>query len=179
MGRPPSPFATSIPYEEKNLKIVGSNPDQRGDAVEKVTGRARYAADYNLPGQLIGKVLRSPHAHARVISIDTSEAEKLPGVKAVVTRDDFPDMEVEHAASGELIWEFAHTFPPDAMRLGGPTRSIAMFGDLIYLATYDAAIVAIPVVVVDRVLFFDVRVVGVGSGSCGVHRSLGCVVRVR
>ncbi len=103
MGRPPSPYATSIKYEERDLKVVGSNPTERSDAVEKVTGRARYAADYNLPGQLIGKVLRSPHAHARVISIDTSEAEKLPGVKAVVTRDDFPDMAVEHAASGELM----------------------------------------------------------------------------
>ena len=106
MGRPPSPYATSIKYEERDLKVVGSNPIERSDAVEKVTGRARYAADHNLPGQLIGKVLRSPHAHARVISIDTTEAEKLPGVKAVVTRDDFPDMEVEHAASGELMVNF-------------------------------------------------------------------------
>ncbi len=106
MGRPPSPYATSIKYEERDLKVVGSNPTERSDAVEKVTGRARYAADYNLPGQLIGKVLRSPHAHARVLSIDTSEAEKLTGVKAVVTRDDFPDMAVEHAASGELMVNF-------------------------------------------------------------------------
>ena len=106
MGRPPSPYATSIKYEERDLKVVGSNPAERSDAVEKVTGRARYAADYNLPGQLIGRVLRSPHAHARVISIDTSAAEKLAGVKAVVTRDDFPDMEVEHAASGELMVNF-------------------------------------------------------------------------
>ena len=106
MGRPPSPYATSIKYEERDLKVVGSNPTERSDAVEKVTGRARYAADYNLPGQLIGRVLRSPHAHARVISIDTSAAEKLAGVKAVVTRDDFPDMEVEHAASGELMVNF-------------------------------------------------------------------------
>ncbi len=106
MGRPPSPYATSIKYEERDLKVVGSNPAERPDAVEKVTGRARYAADYNLPGQLIGKVLRSPHAHARVLSIDTTEAEKLAGVKAVVTRDDFPDMEVEHAASGELMVNF-------------------------------------------------------------------------
>jgi len=106
MGRPPSPYATSIKYEERDLKVVGSNPTERSDAVEKVTGRARYAADYNLPGQLIGRVLRSPHAHARVISIETSAAEKLAGVKAVVTRDDFPDMAVEHAASGELMVNF-------------------------------------------------------------------------
>ncbi|MCS5572773.1 MAG: hypothetical protein NZ789_07530, partial [Pseudomonadales bacterium] len=104
----PSPFATKIPYEEKINKVVGGkpNPDDRSDAIDKVTGRARYAADYNLPGQLIGKVLRSPHAHAVIKSIDTSDAEKLAGVKAVVTRDDFPDMEVEHAASGELMVNF-------------------------------------------------------------------------
>ncbi|SVB01849.1 uncharacterized protein METZ01_LOCUS154703, partial [marine metagenome] len=108
MGMKPSPFAIKIPYEEKNNKVVGGrpNPDDRSDAIDKVTGRARYAADYNLPGQLIGKVLRSPHAHAVIKSIDTTEAEKIAGVKAVVTRDDFPDMEVEHAASGELMVNF-------------------------------------------------------------------------
>lgn len=102
MGRAPTPFGTMIKYEEKNLKVVGGKPKDRPDAVDKVTGRARYAADINLPGQLIGKVLRSPHAHANLVSIDTSEALKLPGVKAVVTRDDFPEMENEYAASGEL-----------------------------------------------------------------------------
>ena len=102
----PSNYSTSFPYEEKDLKIIGTRPDERPDAVDKVTGKARYAADINLPGQLVGKVLRSPHAHAWVRSIDTSAAEALPGVKAVVTRDDFPDMEVEHAASGELMINF-------------------------------------------------------------------------
>ena len=106
MGKKPSPYATALKYEDKELKFVGRKPTDRPDAVDKVTGRARYAADYNLPGQLVGKVLRSPHAHARVISIDTSAAEALAGVKAVVTRDDFADMAVEHAASGELIINF-------------------------------------------------------------------------
>lgn len=106
MGRAPTPFGTMIKYEEKDLKVIGGTPTDRPDAIDKVTGRARYAADINLPGQLIGKVLRSPHAHAIVKSIDISEAEKLPGVKAVVTRDDFPEMEVEYAASGELMINF-------------------------------------------------------------------------
>ena len=95
----------TVKYEEKPLKVVGTRP-LRPDGVDKVTGRARYAADYNLPGQLIGKVLRSPHAHARIKSIDTSKAQALPGVKAVVTRDDFAEMPVEYAASGELIINF-------------------------------------------------------------------------
>ncbi|MDP7601781.1 MAG: molybdopterin-dependent oxidoreductase, partial [Rhodospirillales bacterium] len=106
MGMKPSPFGTQIPYEEKELKVVGSNPEVRPDAVDKVTGKARYAADINLPGQLTGKVLRSPHAHARIKSINASEAEKLKGVKAVICRDDLPDMPVMHAAAGEIMVNF-------------------------------------------------------------------------
>ena len=98
-------MATMLQYEDKDLKVVGTRPI-RPDGVDKVTGRARYGADINLPGQLFGRVLRSPHAHARVISIDTSAAEALAGVKAVVTRDDFPEMPVEYAAAGELIVNF-------------------------------------------------------------------------
>ncbi len=94
-----------LKYEEKALKIVGTRP-LRPDGVDKVTGRARFGADYNLPGQLIGKVLRSPHAHARIKSIDTSAALALPGVKAVVTRDDFAEMPDELAAVGELMINF-------------------------------------------------------------------------
>ena len=74
-----------------NLKIVGTNPAKQ-DGRDKVTGKAKFGADAFLPGMLYGKILRSPHAHAIIKSIDTSEAEKLPGVKAVVTRDDFPDL---------------------------------------------------------------------------------------
>ncbi len=106
MGRAPTPWGTMIKYEPKVLNIVGGKPADRPDAVDKVTGRARYAADINLPGQLVGKVLRSPHAHANLISIDTSESLKLPGVKAVITRDDFDDLENEYAASGELTINF-------------------------------------------------------------------------
>jgi len=60
------------------------------DGVAKVTGAAKYADDLTLPGMLYGKILRSPHAHARIIRIDTSRAEALPGVKAVVTGKDAP-----------------------------------------------------------------------------------------
>ncbi|MCH8818415.1 MAG: xanthine dehydrogenase family protein molybdopterin-binding subunit [Chloroflexi bacterium] len=60
------------------------------DGVDKVTGRARFGADVHLPGMLHGKLLRSPYAHARIVSIDTSAAEALPGVGAVITGDDFP-----------------------------------------------------------------------------------------
>ena len=62
---------------------VGTRPE-RMDAKDKVTGHALYGTDINLPGLLHGRVLRSPHAHARIVSIDTSKAEALPGVFAVV-----------------------------------------------------------------------------------------------
>jgi CO/xanthine dehydrogenase Mo-binding subunit len=78
----------------------------RPDGVDKVTGRARFGADFNLPGQLVGRVLRSPHPHARILSIDTSKAEALPGVKAVVTRDDFGDQPSEFIPAGEMMMNY-------------------------------------------------------------------------
>ena len=72
----------------KNFKFVGTRPE-RPDGVDKVTGRAKFGADMTAPGMLHGAILRSPHAHARILSIDTSKAEALKGVKAVVTRADF------------------------------------------------------------------------------------------
>ncbi len=72
------------------FKWVGTRPI-RPDGFEKVTGRAKFGADLMLPGQLEGATLRSPHAHARIVSIDTSAAEAIPGVKAIVTGADFPE----------------------------------------------------------------------------------------
>src|SRR5689334_15409812 len=70
--------------------VVGTRPI-RHDGADKVTGRALYGADFQMAGLLHGAVLRSPHAHARILRIDTSKAEALEGVRAVVTADDFPD----------------------------------------------------------------------------------------
>ena len=74
---------------ESKYSVVGTRPP-RHDGFDKVTGAARFGADINLPGMLHGKILRSPHAHARIRSIDTSRAEALPGVLAVATAQDFP-----------------------------------------------------------------------------------------
>ena len=73
-----------------NYQVVGTRPI-RHDGTDKVVGAARYAADQNVPGMLYGKYLRSPHAHARILSIDTSKAEALPGVTAVVTSSDLAE----------------------------------------------------------------------------------------
>ena len=78
-------------YQGKTYKSVGTRP-LRPDGVDKVTGRARYGADFNMPGQLVGRILRSPHAHARILGIDTARAAALKGVKAVVTAADLPDL---------------------------------------------------------------------------------------
>lgn len=75
----------------RDFKVIGTRPD-RPDGIDKVTGRARFGADMVLPGMLTGRILRSPHAHARIRSIDTSKAEALSGVKAVVTRANFGEV---------------------------------------------------------------------------------------
>ncbi|PZC49536.1 MAG: CO or xanthine dehydrogenase, Mo-binding subunit [Chloroflexi bacterium] len=81
-----------VTTEKPKYKVVGTRPI-RPDGVEKVNGRAEYGADVSLPGLLPGAVLRSPHAHARILSIDTSKAEAMAGVRAVVTSADFPPRE--------------------------------------------------------------------------------------
>src|SRR5207344_2579652 len=77
-----------------NNKWIGQSTI-RPDGVDKVTGRAAFAADTTMPGMIWGKVLRSPHPHARIKSIDTSKAEKHPGVMAVMTAKDIVDFPVD------------------------------------------------------------------------------------
>jgi CO/xanthine dehydrogenase Mo-binding subunit len=80
-----------------NNKWIGQRTI-RPDGVDKVTGRAAFAADTTMPGMIWGKVLRSPHPHARIKSINTAKAEALPGVKAVVTARDVVDFPIEKGA---------------------------------------------------------------------------------
>jgi CO/xanthine dehydrogenase Mo-binding subunit len=75
--------------EETQFRLIGTRPN-RPDGLDKVTGRARYGADFALPGMLHAAVVRSPHAHAKILKIDASKALALEGVKAVVTRADLP-----------------------------------------------------------------------------------------
>ena len=80
---------SNVVLSQVDFNVVGTRP-VRPDGVDKVTGRAQYGADVKLTGLLQGAVLRSSHAHARIKSIDTSAAEALPGVKAVITGKDLP-----------------------------------------------------------------------------------------
>jgi CO/xanthine dehydrogenase Mo-binding subunit len=91
----------------KQFKYVGTRP-VRPDGVPKVTGTAQYGADLAMPGMLVGRILRSPHAHARIRAIDTSKAAALPGVKAVVTSADFPEQKFEYVGPERVAQNFWH-----------------------------------------------------------------------
>jgi CO/xanthine dehydrogenase Mo-binding subunit len=84
----------------RTFEHVGTRPI-RHDGVDKVTGRAAFGADFSLPGMLFGAVLRSPHAHARIVSIDTSAAAAVPGVNAIVTGADIPKTDKKVWLGGE------------------------------------------------------------------------------
>ncbi len=85
---------------QPEYKVIGRRPI-RHDGVDKVTGAAKYGADTRIPGMLYGAIKRSPHAHARILSIDTSKAEALPGVTAVMTSEDLPSVSHEIVDLGE------------------------------------------------------------------------------
>ena len=85
---------------KREFKVVGKRLP-RPDGIDKVTGRALYGADTSAPGMLHGRILRSPHAHARIRSINTSAAAALSGVKAVITAADFG--EVDDDATRDIL----------------------------------------------------------------------------
>ena len=86
-----------------DFKVVGPRPN-RPDGMEKVTGKAQYGADMSAPGMLHGLILRSPHAHARIKSLDVSAAAAMPGVKAVATQADLPCLLYTSDAADEYFW---------------------------------------------------------------------------
>ena len=108
--------------ETEKYNVIGTRPI-RHDGVDKVTGAAQYGADIALPGMLAGRVLRSPHAHARIVSIDTSKAEALDGVLAVITNADFPRASDEVIDTGEgtaqLNWVLDNVIASDKVLYKG------------------------------------------------------------
>jgi CO/xanthine dehydrogenase Mo-binding subunit len=86
--------------EAQPYQVIGTRPI-RPDGADKVTGRAQYGADVRLPGMLYGAVLRSPHGHARLVAINVNRAAALPGVKAIVTAADLPQVEDKISELGE------------------------------------------------------------------------------
>jgi len=102
-------MASNVVLSNQEYSVVGTRPI-RHDGVDKVTGRAQYSADINLPGLLHGKVLRSPHAHARIKSIDATRALALPGVRAVVTSA----LTIEGMADGDRLHPLQQSFIDNA-----------------------------------------------------------------
>src|SRR5438105_2580707 len=90
-----------------DYRVIGTRPI-RHDGTDKVTGRAVYGADVQMPGLLHGRILRSPHAHARIRGIDVSQALALPGVEAIVTSQDLPDPGNQVAELGEGAVNLRH-----------------------------------------------------------------------
>ena len=125
---------------QQAFKWVGTRP-VRPDGVPKVTGAAKFGADYYLPGMLYGMVLRSPHAHARIRAIDTSCAEALPGVKAVITGADLPDHPFEFVGPERLAVNFWHV-----------TRNVMAREKALYEGHAVAAVAAISASIANRAL---------------------------
>ncbi|MEW4489161.1 xanthine dehydrogenase family protein molybdopterin-binding subunit [Thalassoglobus sp. JC818] len=97
----------TVRHHDREYQVIGTRP-VRHDGADKVTGRAKYGADVRLSGMLHGYVLRSPVAHAKIVSIDTSRAEALPGVRAVVTGADLPEVGDRIAELGEGAVNLRH-----------------------------------------------------------------------
>ena len=102
----------------RDLSVVGK-PIARVDARAKVTGEAVYAGDIILPRMLFGKILRSPHPHARIIGIDAAGASQLPGVEAVVTAKDLPE-----GRYGEFIFDQRPLASEKVVCIGEPIAAV-------------------------------------------------------
>ena len=131
---------------QKELKVVGTRPI-RPDGVEKVTGRANFGADRAVPGMLHGKIKRSPHAHARVLRVKVDKALALPGVKAVVTAADFPEIRWEEAFVGEGPMNFRDL-----------SRNVMARDKVLYEGHAVAAVAALsPIIAADAVELIEVE----------------------
>ncbi len=103
-----------------DLSTIGTNAF-RPDAVDKVTGKAKFGADIYRPNMLFARILGSPHAHAEILSIDTSKALALPGVKAVVMREDMPAL----GFAGVGTWARDNLAMEKALYHGHPVAAVA------------------------------------------------------
>jgi len=112
-------------------KVIGTRPI-RHDGVDKVTGRAIYGADIQLTGLLYGAIKRSPHPHARIKNIDTSRAEAHPGVRAVVTAHDLPQIADKLADLGEAI-----------VNLRDASNNVLAYGKVLYKGHAVAGVAAV------------------------------------
>lgn len=125
-------FQHNVVPSSDDYAVLGTRPI-RHDGADKVTGRALYGADIQPNGLLHGKILRSPHAHARIKSIDTSKAAALPGILAVVTSADLPP-----TASGATV-----DYGEGAMDMGYMRRNVLAHEKVLYVGHAIAGVAAV------------------------------------
>ncbi len=143
--------------ETKQYKVIGTRPI-RHDGTDKVTGRAKYGADIQLSGMLHGAITRSPHAHAKIKSIDTSKAEALPGVHAVLTHADMPEIGSKIADLGEGFFnlrDLSHNILAGDKVLYKGHAVAAVAADNVHIAREAADLIEVEYEVLPAVL--DVR----------------------
>ena len=156
---------------EIEYNVVGKRP-LRPDGVDKVTGRARYGDDTSLTGTLRARVLRSPHPHARIKSIDTSKAEAFPGVRAVVTAKDLPFASFSKEELGgeytSLKWASDHMLASDkTLFKGHPVAAVAAVNG--HVAEEAMALIKVDYEVLEPVI--DVRE-AMKDGAPLIHEDL-------
>ena len=116
------------------LKVIGTSIP-RVDALDKVTGQAKYATDFRLPHMLHGKLVRSPYPHARILRIDISKAQKLSGVKVIATSDNTPPISVG------MMLNDRHAFPIDGkVRYTGDVVAAIACDDLAEAKAIESAL---------------------------------------
>lgn len=159
-------------------RVIGTRAN-RLDGLDKVTGAARFGADINLPGMIHGKMLTSPHPHARIKSIDTSKAEAVLGVKAVITARDFPifaqqnsiDFFAEQFRGSRIMAE--HFMAQDkVLYVGHPVAAIAALSP--HIAEEAASLIEVDYEVLPSVLTIEEAL---KDGAPLVHDSLTTVLR--
>ncbi len=147
--------------------VVGSSVP-RVDGAEKVTGKARYTGDLVLPGMLHGKILRSPHPHARIRAIDPSGAERLPGVVAILTRDDLKEIDPYY---GHIIRDRPALALEKVRFIGEPVAAVAAQDE----ATAEEALALIAVDYEELAAALDVAG-ALAPGAPLLHETPGTIV---
>ncbi len=119
--------------QDAPLAVV-NQPHPKVDAVKLVSGKAKFTDDYDVPGMLVGKILLSPHAHARIARIDVTKARALPGVHAVLTHEDLP--KIRHTKAGQ---SYPEPSPYDHVILDSKVRFV---GDRVALVAAESEAIA-------------------------------------
>lgn len=161
-------YKPNIVLSTKEYAVVGTRPI-RPDGADKVTGAAKYGADYNPTRLLYGAVLRSPHAHANIKSIDTKDAAAVPGVHAIVTHRDFPTIGVADNGSSSKLQRKRDNILASEKALYKGQQIAAVVADSLHIAEQAVSLIKVDFEVLDPVLTAPE---GAKDGSPLLHQDL-------